>query len=215
RICPRRIAMGSSTAAPTATRANTSTETETPVSATLISRYGTPQMTLISANSTQPRRLTVRPLSTTRPGAGYPDRGYPRSWGGRRLSGGGGVPAGTARAAPPGPPRRPRPGPPPGGPPPPREHGLPREPVLALPGALLAAVAGGLALTAAFPPVGAWPLAPLGPALLVLALQGRRLRSSLLAGLLFGLALFVPLLSWLINVAWSAWAALALAEQGS
>src|SRR5262249_17390035 len=95
---------------------------------------------------------------------------------------------------------------------PPPEHGLPREPVLALPWALLAAVAGGLALTAAFPPVGAWPLAPLGPALLVLALQGRRLRSSLLAGLLFGLALFVPLLSWRINVAWSAWAALAIAE---
>ena len=103
-------------------------------------------------------------------------------------------------------------GPAPAGSRPPREHGLPREPVLALPWALLAAVAGGLALTAAFPPVGAWPLAPLGPALLVLALQGRRLRSSLLAGLLFGLALFVPLLSWLINVAWYAWAALAIAE---
>src|SRR5262249_57292615 len=98
-----------------------------------------------------------------------------------------------------------------GGPAPPGEHGLPGERVLALPGALLAGVAGGLALTAAFPPVGAWPLAPLGPALLVLALQGRRLRSSLLAGLLFGLALFVPLLSWLINVAWYAWAALAIA----
>jgi len=93
-----------------------------------------------------------------------------------------------------------------------RGHGLPAEPVLALPWALLAAVAGGLALTAAFPPVGAWPLAPLGPALLVLALQGRSLRSSFLAGLLFGLALFVPLLSWLINVAWYAWAALAVAE---
>ena len=47
-----------------------------------------------------------------------------------------------------------------------RGHGLPAEPVLALPWALLAAVAGGLALTAAFPPVGVWPLAPLGPALL-------------------------------------------------
>jgi apolipoprotein N-acyltransferase len=93
-----------------------------------------------------------------------------------------------------------------------RERGLPAEPALALPWALVAAVAGGLALTAAFPPVGAWPLAPLGPALLVLALQGRSLRASVLAGLLFGLALFVPLLSWLINVAWYAWAALAVAE---
>ena len=93
-----------------------------------------------------------------------------------------------------------------------RGHGLSAEPVLALPWALLAAVAGGLALTAAFPPVGVWPLAPLGPALLVLALQGRSLRVSVLAGLLFGLALFVPLLSWLINLAWYAWAALAIAE---
>jgi len=84
--------------------------------------------------------------------------------------------------------------------------------MLTLPWALLAAVAGGLAQTAAFPPVGAWPLAPLGPALLVLALKGRSLRSSFLAGLLFGLALFVPLLSWLINLAWYAWAALAVAE---
>ena len=78
--------------------------------------------------------------------------------------------------------------------------------------ALLAAVAGGLILTAAFPPIGAWPLAPLGPALLVVALQGRSLRASYAAGLLFGLALFVPLLSWLINLAWYAWAALAIAE---
>ena len=91
-------------------------------------------------------------------------------------------------------------------------RGLPGEPRLALGWALLAAVAGGLALTAAFPPIGAWPLAPLGPALLVLALQGRSLRASFAVGLLFGLALFIPLLSWLINLAWYAWAALAIAE---
>jgi len=57
-----------------------------------------------------------------------------------------------------------------------------------------------------------WPLAFLGPGLLVLALTGRRLRSSFGCGLVFGLALFVPLLSWLINVAWYAWAGLAGAE---
>ena len=85
-------------------------------------------------------------------------------------------------------------------------------PGLALPWALLAALAGGLALTAAFPPVGVWPLAPLGPALLVVALWRRSLRASFLIGLLFALALFVPLLSWLINLAWYAWGALALAE---
>ena len=93
-----------------------------------------------------------------------------------------------------------------------RGRGLPGEPRLALGWALLAAVAGGLVLTAAFPPVGAWPLAPLGPALLVLALQGRSLRASFAVGLLFGLAFFIPLLSWLINLAWYAWAALAIAE---
>jgi apolipoprotein N-acyltransferase len=85
-------------------------------------------------------------------------------------------------------------------------------PRLALPWALLIAVAGGLALTAAFPPVGIWPLAPLGPALLVVALWRRGLRVSFVIGLLFGLALFVPLISWLINLAWYAWAALAVAE---
>jgi apolipoprotein N-acyltransferase len=83
---------------------------------------------------------------------------------------------------------------------------------LAFPWALLAALAGGLALAAAFPPVGIWPLAPAGPALLVLAIWRRGLRASFAAGLVFGLAFFVPLLSWLVNVAWYAWVALAVAE---
>ena len=78
--------------------------------------------------------------------------------------------------------------------------------------ALLTALAGGLALAAAFPPIGAWPLAAAGPALLAVALWRRRLRGSLAVGFVFGLAFFVPLLSWLVNVAWYAWAALAVAE---
>jgi apolipoprotein N-acyltransferase len=78
--------------------------------------------------------------------------------------------------------------------------------------AILGAVAGGLALAAAFPPAGIWPLAPVGPALLVVALWRRSLRASFLVGLVFGLAFFVPLLSWLVNVAWYAWAALAVIE---
>jgi apolipoprotein N-acyltransferase len=78
--------------------------------------------------------------------------------------------------------------------------------------ALAAALAGGLVLMAAFPPIGLWPLAPAGPALLVVALWRRSLRGSLLAGLVFGLAFFVPLLSWLVNLAWYAWLALAVAE---
>ena len=74
------------------------------------------------------------------------------------------------------------------------------------------AIAGGLTLAAAFPPVGAWPLAAAGPALLAVALWRRTLRGAALVGLAFGLAFFVPLLSWLVNVAWYAWAALAIAE---
>jgi apolipoprotein N-acyltransferase len=78
--------------------------------------------------------------------------------------------------------------------------------------ALLLSGAGGLAVFAASPPLDVWPLAFLGPGLLVVALTGRRLRASFGCGLVFGLALFVPLLSWLINVAWYAWAGLAGAE---
>lgn len=78
--------------------------------------------------------------------------------------------------------------------------------------ALLAALAGGLALAAAFPPAGVWPLAVAGPGLLVVALHGRGLRGSLLTGLVFGAAFFFPLLSWVLNVAWYAWLALALAD---
>jgi apolipoprotein N-acyltransferase len=78
--------------------------------------------------------------------------------------------------------------------------------------ALPAAAAGGLALAGAFPPVGLWPLAGAGPAVLVLTLYRQRLRASFGIGLAFGVAFFVPLISWLINVAWYAWGALALAE---
>jgi len=77
--------------------------------------------------------------------------------------------------------------------------------------ALLLSVAGGLALFAAFPPVDAWPLAVAGPGILVLALTGRSLRASFGCGLVFGLAFFFPLLSWLVNEAWYAWFALAAA----
>jgi apolipoprotein N-acyltransferase len=78
--------------------------------------------------------------------------------------------------------------------------------------AVAVALAGGLALDAAFPPVGFWPLAAAGPALLAVALWRRSLRGSFLIGLVFGLAFFVPLLSWVVNVAWYAWAALAGAD---
>ena len=65
---------------------------------------------------------------------------------------------------------------------------------------------------ASFPPVDAWPLAAAGPGMLAVALTGRSLRGSFGCGLAFGVALFVPLLSWLVNVAWYAWAALGMSE---
>jgi apolipoprotein N-acyltransferase len=78
--------------------------------------------------------------------------------------------------------------------------------------ALVVSAAGGAALFASFPPLDLWPLAAAGPALLVVALAGRSLRGSFGCGLVFGLALFAPLLSWLLNMAWYAWFALAGAE---
>src|SRR5215510_6218667 len=56
---------------------------------------------------------------------------------------------------------------------------------LRLPAVLAVALAGGLALVAAFPPIGIWPLAPAGPALLAVALWRRGPGTSLLAGLAF------------------------------
>jgi apolipoprotein N-acyltransferase len=84
------------------------------------------------------------------------------------------------------------------------------QPGLRLRWALLVALAGGLLLAVSFPPVGIWPLAPLGVALLTVALAGRNLRASFACGLVFGVAFFFPLLSWVINVWWFAWTALAL-----
>jgi len=86
------------------------------------------------------------------------------------------------------------------------------KPPLPLRWALAVGLAGGLALAAAFPPVGIWPLAAAGPALLAVALSGRSLRASFVVGLVFGIAFFFPLLSWVLNVAWYAWVALAAAS---
>ena len=83
---------------------------------------------------------------------------------------------------------------------------------LALRWALLVALGGGLALAAAFPPAGVWPLAAAGPALLTVALAGRTLRGSFVVGLVFGVAFFFLMLSWVLNVAWYAWVGLAGGE---
>ena len=78
--------------------------------------------------------------------------------------------------------------------------------------ALPLALAAGLALAAAFAPAGLWPLAVAGPALLVAALWGRSLGGAFTAGLVFGLGFYFLLLVWVINLAWFAWVALAIAS---
>ncbi|MGZ4550677.1 MAG: apolipoprotein N-acyltransferase [Blastococcus sp.] len=60
----------------------------------------------------------------------------------------------------------------------------------------LLAAAGGLVLVLAFPGYDLPGLAVLGPAALALAVHGRRFRAGLWLGLVFGVAFFVPLLSW-------------------
>ena len=74
------------------------------------------------------------------------------------------------------------------------------------------AVAAGLTLAGAFPPVGFWPLAIAGPALLTAALWRKRPMMSFVLGLISGGVFFFALLSWLVNVAWYAWAVLAVLE---
>ena len=80
--------------------------------------------------------------------------------------------------------------------------------------ARLAGAAGaGLALLLAFPPYGLWWLAPIGVALLALAVHGVRPRFGAGLGLLAGLVLFLPLLRWTaIHVATPPWLLLSLLE---
>ena len=61
---------------------------------------------------------------------------------------------------------------------------------------VLAAAAGGLAVYAAFAPSTWWWMAILGFALFGLAVHGRRWQAGLGLGLVFGLALYLPLLVW-------------------
>ncbi|MEX5721305.1 apolipoprotein N-acyltransferase, partial [Geodermatophilus sp. WL48A] len=58
------------------------------------------------------------------------------------------------------------------------------------------AAAGGLLLLLAFPGYSLTPMAVLGTAALALAVHGQRARAGAWLGLVFGLAFFVPLLSW-------------------
>ncbi|MFP5335502.1 MAG: apolipoprotein N-acyltransferase [Actinomycetes bacterium] len=88
-----------------------------------------------------------------------------------------------------------------------------RTALLPLPVALAVAVAAGLALDASFPDPGIWPLAPVGVATLVLAVQGRRPLPAAGVGLVAGLTFFGPLLAWAgVYVGWIAWVPLAVLE---
>ncbi|MCC9307185.1 apolipoprotein N-acyltransferase [Kitasatospora sp. RB6PN24] len=79
--------------------------------------------------------------------------------------------------------------------------------------ALATAGAGGALLFCAFPPIGAWPLAPVGVALLVVAVAGQRLRTAAGIGLAFSVVFFGLLVRWLSgNIGLLPWVALSLAE---
>ncbi|MBV9594327.1 MAG: apolipoprotein N-acyltransferase [Actinobacteria bacterium] len=81
--------------------------------------------------------------------------------------------------------------------------------------AALLALAGGLIGVLAFPRFGIWPLAAISIAALSLAVDGRRARTGAWLGLLYGLAFFVPLLSWTgVYVGPVPWLILAAAEAG-
>lgn len=94
----------------------------------------------------------------------------------------------------------------------PGPHGTPAPHV---PGALirlLASVAGGLVLYLAFPPIGWWFCAPVGVALLALALHGCRPRRAAWIGYAGALAFLLPTLSWVRPIGDDAWVALCAIE---
>lgn len=71
---------------------------------------------------------------------------------------------------------------------------------------------GGLALAASFPPWNLAPLAVVGPALLLVALRGRRIIVRASIGLAFGAAFFGALLSWTGRFGLHAWSLLTVGE---
>ncbi|MGW5157551.1 apolipoprotein N-acyltransferase [Nonomuraea wenchangensis] len=75
-----------------------------------------------------------------------------------------------------------------------------------------AAVAGGLALFAAFPPLGWWPLAPLGLALVVASLYGTRPRRAAWVGALAAAVFLFPALAWVRTIGDDVWVMLVAAE---
>lgn len=74
------------------------------------------------------------------------------------------------------------------------------------------AVVAGLITVLAFPRTYWWPTAPIGVALLALAIHRQRLRVGALLGALYGLAFFPVLLFWVRVVGYDAWSVLSVIE---
>lgn len=75
------------------------------------------------------------------------------------------------------------------------------------------ATVGGVLSFCAFAPLGWWPVLPVGVALLLLAVRLLRPWLAAIAGLLWGLGFFLPLLHWSgIYVGWLPWVLLALSQ---
>lgn len=90
-----------------------------------------------------------------------------------------------------------------------------RHPRLPLPLALVAALLAAVALVAAFPPYDVWWLAPVGVALLAVAVHRRRVRAGVALGGVTGLAFFVPLLSWTnLELGYPPWLILSALQAG-
>src|SRR3954469_3225799 len=77
---------------------------------------------------------------------------------------------------------------------------------------LALAVAGGVLVWCSFPPVDFWPAAVAGVAALTVAVLGSSWPVAAVSGWLFGLAMFVPMLSFLRGLGVDAWLVLAVAE---
>lgn len=74
------------------------------------------------------------------------------------------------------------------------------------------AVAGGLLTLLAFPNAYVWPMAPIGVAMLGVAVYRQRARVGALLGLAYGLSFFLVLIYWVKVIGYDAWVALSVIE---
>src|SRR3954453_5501337 len=77
-----------------------------------------------------------------------------------------------------------------------------------------AAVLAGFAVWTSFPPLNWWPAALIGVALLTGLCRHGRLRGGALLGWLFGLGMFLPMLSFLRGLGLDAWLVLTVVMAG-